>query len=116
MTNQNTHAELDRLLTLEPGWDSYDGDPVSPEAVERARQCLHEMVRYLGREYEPVIGPTPSGGVTLSWRRPGRGELAAIFSTSGGTYVMIGPNRQVIQKGPITTYSTFVLEILKRWV
>jgi hypothetical protein len=108
--------ELDRLLLLEPGWDSYAADPVSHESVAQARQCLYETWRYLGRDSEPVIGPTPSGGVVLSWRRPGRGELDALFAASGGTYVIIGPDGQVTQKGTITNCSIFVVEVLKRWL
>jgi hypothetical protein len=69
----------------------------------------------LGSGYEPVVGPTPSGGVALGWRKPG-GELHALFSTSGDTYVIIGPDRQVMRQGTITHYSTFLLEVLKRWL
>ena len=47
--------KLDELAALPPGWDSYGSAPITPLAIERARQMLEHL----------HISPTSSGGLCL---------------------------------------------------
>jgi hypothetical protein len=108
-------AALDELRDLKPGWDSYDAEPIRAEIVEQAKFCLHEVERFLGSEYAaPIIEPTADGGVALIWRKPGRGEVTAVFAPSAAKYVVIGDDRQFVGKGPIGDCGSFAREVLKR--
>jgi hypothetical protein len=104
---------LEELRTLKAGWDSYDADPVSAEAIDHARYCLVVAEQFLGAGYNPVVGPTPDGGVALIWRKPGRGEVNAIFSRAGNIYVVIDQDRRVARKGPLDDPHTFIRDVLK---
>lgn len=63
-------AELERLrylAGLEPGWDSYDADPISRTAIEEASRLIAQVV--LQFDAHPYfIAPLVGGGVQLHWR------------------------------------------------
>lgn len=49
------------LLAYEKGWDGHGASPISPAAIDRARQFLGVVAPAL----EPMVGGTPRGGVDL---------------------------------------------------
>jgi hypothetical protein len=106
-------AEIESLASLPPGWDSYEADPVSPAARERARACVQAVFRTLARSYtKPAIGPTPSG-VALVWRKEGwPEEVHVLLSSTDASYVVVR-DRVLLEKGPITDYALFAREVLK---
>jgi hypothetical protein len=63
------NRELDGLLILEPGWDSYGAKRIDPEAVESARQVIRAIAR--PDTPAPSIVPTSSGGVQIEWHTRG---------------------------------------------
>jgi hypothetical protein len=115
MFGQNDAAEqIKNLGRLEAGWDSYEAAPISDAAMRSALHCLHEARGFFGGGYaEPIVGPTPDGGVALIWRKPGREEVNAIFSTQGAKYIIIGIDRRVTAQGPISDPGAFSRDVLK---
>jgi hypothetical protein len=104
--------QIRNLRRLEAGWDSYEAAPVSGEAMEWAVSCVYQAHASGLLFPEPIVGPTADGGVELVWHKPGReDEVHAIFSPSGGRYVVIGPDRRVAAQGPIDHF--FVRQVLK---
>ncbi len=61
---------LANLLSLEPGWDSYDAGQITPEAVIDAIKLLLEIASEIDVEI-PQLVPTTRGGVQLEWQRHG---------------------------------------------
>ena len=55
----NAWAEM---AALEPNWNSYDGAPIDPRAIAKARA----LVDVFGGD--PEIDPSPRGNVVLTWR------------------------------------------------
>ena len=105
-------AAIDRLKTLQTGWDSYDADPPDPFALTYAKEFLTEIMQALGSSFaNPIVGPTAESGVALVWRKKGQGEVDAFFSPAGGRYVVIGSDRKLA--GQIKDYRSFAVEILK---
>jgi hypothetical protein len=73
----NAEVRLAELLTFEPDWDSYGGDPPTVGAVDGARHLLQTVrARYSAAPPDRIrpfaIAPTPDGGVLVEWRSPGR--------------------------------------------
>ncbi len=110
--SEEAFAAIDRLKTLQMGWDSYDADPPDPFALKYAKEFLIEIRQALGPNFaNPIVGPTAESGVALVWRKKGQGEVDAFFSPAGGRYVVIGSDRNLV--GQITNYRSFALEVLK---
>ncbi len=63
---------LDRLLELKKNWDSYDAEPISPDAVRAA-----ELI------FNPQIIPTVVGGVLVEWRWVGESCVTIEFNAKG---------------------------------
>jgi hypothetical protein len=105
-------AAIDQLAELRTGWDSYDAEPPSPQAQSRAKRCVEQALHTLGWAYRnPIVGATPSG-VELIWR--GReAEIHALFDAEHDRYVVIGPNRMVLERGSIRDYGFFARNVLK---
>lgn len=61
---------LATLLSLEPGWDSYDAGQITPEAVIDAIKLLLLVASEIEVEI-PQLVPTTQGGVQLEWQRHG---------------------------------------------
>jgi hypothetical protein len=102
-------AAIDRLATLQRGWDSYDAEPIAPDALEGAKRLLHALD---GAHKKPLIGPTPAG-VELIWRSK-LAEIHAIVSNlHEGNYVVLDRDRHVIDRGHITDYGFFARNVLK---
>ncbi len=64
------HAELDKLRTLKPDWDSYGANPIPEKVIEAAKFVLDML--YGPNAPQPVVGPTPFPGVALIWRLDGK--------------------------------------------
>ena len=63
----------------------------------------------------PVVGPTPDGGVALIWRKDQGSEIDLLCSPSGARYLALAPNRQVVgHSGPFLDCSDVALQVLKR--
>lgn len=60
---------LTELAGLEPGWDSYGAPPMSPAAGRTLVELLRGWADYI--RSEPLLAPTPAGGVVASWDSQG---------------------------------------------
>jgi hypothetical protein len=61
-------SQLNELLSLAPGWDTYGARVVSLDAVAKAVRLLHNVLP-LNAEC-PELVPINNGGVTIAWRTP----------------------------------------------
>ena len=59
-------SQLNRVVKLSEGWDSYGGHPVSIETATAAVGLLSMLWPTEG--VAPSIAPLPSGGLTMAWR------------------------------------------------
>ena len=59
---------LSILTALLPGWGSRGSQPVSPAAVDRARELIARLPEGTP---EPQVAPGSSGDVQLEWRQDG---------------------------------------------
>lgn len=69
-------GRLEELSRLPANWDSYDADPISKNALDRARELLltlrAALEESLGDAFIPVnIAPIADGGVQLEWEQGG---------------------------------------------
>lgn len=104
---------IDRLGSLTEDWDSYGAPPIPPAAREWAKVCLTQIQRHLGLSYwNPLVGPTPEGGVALIWRAKGQ-EVDVLCSPPKARYVVL-TNNLVTERGEVDDFGTFALEVLKR--
>jgi hypothetical protein len=111
------HKAIENLGELTAGWDSYDAEPIPEVARRRAIRCLMEVADSLGPAYaEPEVGPIPSPGVGLSWKRPGLVEVHALITSDSGRYLVLGCSGEQLASGPLTDYGTFARTILKKWL
>jgi hypothetical protein len=111
---QRALAEIDKLGSLDPGWDSYDAESIPEEARTRARDCIRAVISQLGSSYaDPVVGPTATPGVVLIWKAKGQGEVHAIFSRDDAKYVVVGSDQGIRDRLPIHAYPDFALQVLK---
>ena len=111
---QRALAEIDKLASLDPGWDSYDAESIPNEARRQARDCIHTVISLLGSHYaDPVVGPVATPGVVLIWKAKGQGEVHAIFSRDDAKYVVVGSDQGIRDRGPIYSYQDFILQVLK---
>lgn len=55
------------LITLEPKWDSYNGNPIERTAVEKAMALLDALLG--ATSPAPSIVPLSSGGLQVEWHR-----------------------------------------------
>ena len=109
-------AAIDRLADLPEGWDSYEAPKIDEGARKVAKDCLNQIQRLLGAHYaNPVVGPTPEGGVALIWRKDRGSEIDLLCSPSGAHYLVLSPQRQVVrQSSPFRDCGDFALQVLKR--
>ena len=57
-----------QLGRLEEGWDSYNGAPISENAIVNAYIFLSKIVDSGMVFKRPFVSPEPNGGVLLKWR------------------------------------------------
>ena len=70
--------DLERLVALQPNWDTYGGLPTT---VEHASEALAFLVENLGtRSASPSMAPIGQGGVQLDWRQGGL-EVEVLFTS-----------------------------------
>jgi hypothetical protein len=96
-TGEVSHGELKPMLQrllergfqiskLRPGWDSYGAMPPQPETVGFALLFAARASIFLMRNgwplIEPLVVPTPEGGIQLEWSHGSR-ELEVEMSHSG---------------------------------
>lgn len=66
---QAAAEQIDRLLRLEPGWDSYGALPVSSRAAAAALEVIQDLVSEA--ILPPSIVPMANGGIQLEWHASG---------------------------------------------
>ncbi len=64
--------QLDEIAKLGPDWDSYGGDPPSPQAIATAYNLLQAVYEIFGRltpeQSQPqVVAPRAGGGIQIEW-------------------------------------------------
>lgn len=110
-------AAIDDLKELSSGWDSYEADPVALAARESAKRFLRRIAEILGAEYaNPVVGPTPEGGVALLWRRPGAPKIEVSFSPTGSIRYVVPHHGKLLERGPVVDPDSIVTSVLKRYL
>jgi len=63
--------ELNELINLPDGWDSYDGVGTSIEVAVRALDFINVLLTACAAMSQPQLTPLPEGGLQLEWHRPG---------------------------------------------
>src|SRR5438128_1913001 len=75
-------SELDTYADLGPNWDGEDAEPIDLGCIERARTLLSCVSGRAGDEatpwLNPLVAPTPEGGVDLSWKRGARWTMLTL--------------------------------------
>jgi hypothetical protein len=105
---------IERLKDLPEGWDSYQAPRVADAARGRAKLCLRSVREHLSSSYwNPLVGPTPDGGVTLLWRKGNGPEVDILCSATGARYVLLSRGL-IVQRGEVTDFALFATEVLKR--
>jgi hypothetical protein len=60
-----------RILSLQPGWDSYGAAAISPVTASEALRLLLDLAGE--QDFDaPAVVPTPKGGVQIEWSGPDR--------------------------------------------
>ncbi len=64
--------QLDAIAALEPNWDSYGGEPPSPEAIKGAEFFLQTVHQSFGNydhdQSQPqIVAPRADGGIQMEW-------------------------------------------------
>jgi hypothetical protein len=75
---------LDDFAKLGQNWDSYDGDPITPEAIASGRYLVHklyEMLKQVG-----WVVPICTGGVMIGFALNDIEDFAIEVGTSGDSY------------------------------
>lgn len=73
--NPSLAGRIRHLKTLEPGWDGYNGLPISEKASENTAALLI-IAAFLGaRLDDPFIAPLPDGGLEIEWEKDSGPEL-----------------------------------------
>lgn len=62
---QPTVEKLGRLLTMQPGWDSYGATKINPACVQSALEIAFAIMK--DETPPPAVVPTSCGGVQLEW-------------------------------------------------
>lgn len=63
--------QASELVRLPRGWNSYDAEPVSSEAVRDAIAFLVDAASSIPNVVAPAVVPTVRGGLQLEWHRQG---------------------------------------------
>lgn len=76
-----SREELDRYATFVRGWDGYDGDPISPVALNVARLLIDALPAFgnAGRLTDIIPGPAPDGSLDLEFRTASRRLVITIY-------------------------------------
>ena len=64
------------LSELAPNWDSYGAPEIDLAALTLAARVAEELPRGMP---EPLVNPTPAGGVQLEWHRKGANAEIEVF-------------------------------------
>jgi len=79
--------KLDELKNLPEDWDSYGADPISPNAIAKAKSIIISVVKSFSNAIGDVVQltdviPIADGGVQLEWVGP-HAELEIEISPNG---------------------------------
>lgn len=88
-------AQINGLLRLPPGWDSYHADQVTIEAVQGAVSVVSSLASDLS--VPPLVFPLPDGGLQIEWHAgresveievDGTGDAHLLVTDSNGTVLI----------------------------
>lgn len=102
--------EMEKLLTLRRGWNSYDASPIMPSAVNSA---LGLLIRVGWKGPLPSVSPTPFGGVQLEWGTDDQ-AVELEFLPSGAVSILLDIDGQVHEYSEVSESGLEVEEAL-RW-
>jgi len=105
----NAIAQVQKIMHLKPGWDSYDSLPPDPKAARAALlylgQIMHEKMRC------PAIVPMSSGNIQLEWHASGV-DIEIEVGPEGPVFASIEDlNGAVDQSGPIRPGSKLLNQV-----
>jgi hypothetical protein len=69
MSKDTTELILNKISSLETGWNGYGALPITEAAIKSAREIIPRLVK-LGLS-QPAIVPTVRGGIQIEWHENG---------------------------------------------
>ena len=101
LTQATALRKLDELRNLPEDWDSYGADPISPNAIAKAKSILTSVMIAFGGIIGNVVQltdviPIADGGVQLEWVGP-HAELEIEISPNGNIgllYISVSEGRR----------------------
>src|SRR5215469_7571862 len=105
LTQTTALRKLDELKNLPEDWDSYGADPISPNAIAKAKSIIISAMLAFGRIIDNVVQltdviPIADGGVQLEWVGP-HAELEIEISPNGNVgllYISVSEDRREYQE------------------
>ena len=85
--SDSIETSLKELGSLESGWDGEDADPVTPAAIQGARQLLLDLLKAHRSLRKPSLVPTVDGCIQIEWHEADR---SLEFSFTGEYWTALG--------------------------
>lgn len=102
-------SALSDFATLAAGWDGYDAEPISHDAIANARAALPLFISQLPF---PEIVPEQSGTITLEWSTAKGGASLEIGSARFAFLLRPKVGNTIAIDGPVTTWPIVDLRAL----
>ncbi len=99
---------LEQLASLEPGWDSYRGKPISPYHIKLSWEFIHQIAQCYPPK--PHIGPVPDGGVQIEWHTKGI-DLEVEFSPEDGMVFFYRDDAQIVEE--VLDFNSVVIQTIQ---
>lgn len=84
--SRDMESQLDAIIALPAGWDSYGAPRPNPNCVEAGRELLDCLAR-ASEIPKPFVNPTPSGGVQFEWESGDRYFELEVVSEREAVYL-----------------------------
>jgi hypothetical protein len=105
---------LERLVNLEPNWNSHGAQPPKPEAIFLAVRIIASLLRADDARLVPQIVPTWPGGLQLEWHlQPADIEISIDPRNAVWAYIS---TQEGSEDGPLTQMEEKVAAILTQVV
>ena len=105
-------TQLENLLSLPAGWDSYGSPPIRLEAVARGMGLLGDALWYGAPA--PQVCPVPGGGVQLEWQARRKGLEVEVLPD--GSVQFLKDDNGRMDEGPLDPTRPGGLRELVDWL
>jgi hypothetical protein len=106
-------AELDRLATLPPNWDSQGALPIAPEIIDAARRFVASLPADL--IIPPSVVPMAKGNLQFEWNEGPRSLELEFEEPTTIHFLKWHPEECVEEEGLISTSDVARAAALIRW-